>query len=141
LKHILGFIASDHRGFLLKEQLKETFPLIDLGTFDCAKLVDEVDYAKKLVKYVLKEKKPGILICGSGFGMDMAANRHKGIRAALCHTLKDVEWARYHTDANIIVLSGEFTKPILAQKLVRKFFETKFSGIARYKRRIKKMDG
>ncbi len=125
---------------MLKEELKGKFPLIDLGTFDDAKLVDEVDYAKRLVTYVLKEKKPGILICGSGFGMDIAANRHKGIRATLCHTLKDAEWARYHTDANVIVLSGEFTKPVLAQKLVRKFFTTKFSGLARYTRRIKKMD-
>lgn len=140
MKHILGFIASDHRGYKLKEYLKEKFPLIDLGTFTDKKMVDEVDYAKKLVKYVLKEKSQGILICGSGFGMDMAANRYKGIRAALCHTLQDATWARYHTDANVIVLSGEFTKPLLAEKLVKKFFATKFSGIARYKRRIKKMD-
>jgi ribose 5-phosphate isomerase B len=136
----MGFIAADHRGFKLKEHLKEKFPLIDLGTFDCIKLVDEVDYAKKLVKYVLKEKSFGVLICGSGFGMDIAANRHKGIRAALCHTVKDAEWARYHTDANILVLSGEFTKEKDSEKIAKKFFDTKFSGIARYKRRIKKMD-
>jgi ribose 5-phosphate isomerase B len=139
-KHILGFIASDHRGFELKEHLKEKFPLIDLGTFSCDKKVDEVDYAKRLVKLVLEEKSTGILICGSGFGMDIAANRHKGIRATLCHNLKDVEWARYHTDANVLVLSGEFTKPNDAEKLVKKFYDTKFSGIDRYKRRNKKMD-
>ena len=140
MKHILGFIASDHRGFLLKEHLKGKFPLIDVGTFDCTKLVDEVDYAKKLVKFVLKEKSTGILICGSGFGMDIAANRHKGIRAALCHNLKDAEWARFHTDANVLVLSGEFTKDKDAEKIVKKFYSKKFSGLERYKRRIRKMD-
>ena len=139
-KKILGFIASDHRGFDLKELLKNKFPLIDLGTTNSEIKVDEVDYAKKLVKYVLKEKSTGILICGSGFGMDISANRHKGIRATLCKTLKDAEWARKHTDANIIVLSGEFTKPKDAEKIVKKFYNTKFDGLDRYKRRIKKMD-
>lgn len=140
LKQILGFIASDHRGYALKDYLKLKFPLIDLGTFSDKKLVDEVDYAKKLVKYVLKEKSTGILICGSGFGMDIAANRYKGIRATLCHTVQDAEWARYHTDANILVLSGEFTRLTDSEKIVKKFYSTKFSGLERYKRRIKKMD-
>ena len=132
VNHIQGFIASDHRGFWLKDYLKRKFLLIDLGTFDDSRLVDEVDYAKKLVKYVL--------ICGSGFGMDIAANRHKGIRATLCHTIEDAEWARKHTDANIIVLSAEFTKGSMAAKITSKFFSEKFLGLARYKRRIKKMD-
>ena len=103
--------------------------------------MDEVDYANKLARFVLKEKSKGILICGSGFGMDIAANRHKGIRATLCHTVQDADWARQHTDANIIVLSAEFTKGSMAEKIVKKFYSTKFSGLARYKRRIKKMDG
>jgi ribose 5-phosphate isomerase B len=140
MKHIHGFIAADHRGYRLKEYLKEKFPLIDLGTHNDRKKVDEVDYAKKLSKHVLKEKFPGILICGSGFGMDMAANRHRGVRAALCHTIKDATWAREHTDANVLVLSGEFTKDKDAEKIAKKFFSTKFSGLDRYKRRIKKMD-
>ena len=139
MKHIKGFIASDHRGFYLKDYLKRKFPLIDLGPFD-DKMIDDVDYAEKMVKYVLKEKMPGILICGSGFGMDIAANRHKGIRAALCRTLEDALWARQHTDANIIVFAAEFTKGSHAEKLVKRFYETKFLGLARYKRRLKKMD-
>jgi ribose 5-phosphate isomerase B len=141
MNHIQGFIASDHRGFWLKDYLKRKFPLIDLGTFSESKNVDEVDYANKLARFVLKEKSKGILICGSGFGMDIAANRHKGIRATLCHTVQDADWARQHTDANIIVLSAEFTKGSMAEKIVKKFYSTKFSGLARYKRRIKKMDG
>lgn len=138
--HILGFIASDHRGFALKESLKEKFPLIDLGVFGCEKLVDEVDYAKKLVKYVLNEKSKGILICGSGFGMTISANRFKGIRAVLCRDVRDAEWARMHNDANVLVLAGEFTKSKDAEKIVNTFYQTEFLGLDRYKRRIKKMD-
>ncbi len=139
-KFLKAFIASDHRGFDLKESLKDSIPLVDLGTFDNTKKVDEVDYANTLSRFVLKYQIPGILICGSGFGMDIAANRHQGIRATLCHTVKDAEWARYHTDANVLVLSGEFTKPQDAKKIAKKFFETKFSGLDRYKRRLKKID-
>jgi len=139
MKHIQGFIASDHRGFFLKDYLKRKHPLIDLGTFDDVKLVDEVDYADKLVKFVKKEKSLGILICGSGHGMTIAANRHKGIRACLCRTEIDAQWARFHTNANILVLAGEFTKGTQAEKIVKKFFSTKFSGLERYKRRIQKM--
>lgn len=139
MKHIEGFIASDHRGYWLKDYLKRKHPLIDLGTFDDTKLVDEVDYANKLVKYVKKERCMGILICGSGQGMAISANRHKGIRACLCRTVVDAEWARTHTDANILVLAAEFTKGHEAEKICNKFFETKFLGLARYKRRIRKM--
>ena len=138
--HILGFIASDHRGYELKEHLKEKFPLIDLGTHTCVKLVDFNDYANNLCKYVLKEKAFGILICGSGIGMSIAANRYKGIRAALCNDEGIAGLARLHNDANVLVLSGEFTEPKEAEKIVKKFFEVQFSGKDRYKRRIRKLD-
>jgi len=137
--HILGFIASDHRGYNLKEYLKEKYPLIDLGPFDCEKKVDYPDYAKKVSKYVLKEKSFGILICGTGIGMSIAANRNKGIRAGLCHTTTDSALTRLHNDANILCLAGDFTKPKDAEKIVEVFFETKFSGEERHKRRIKKL--
>jgi ribose 5-phosphate isomerase B len=140
VNHILGFIASDHRGYELKEYLKEKFPLIDLGTDSCVKIVDFNDYANKVSKYVLKEKCMGILICGTGIGMSIAANRIKGIRAALCHDVGEAGLARLHNDANILVLSGEFTKPKDAEKIVKKFFEVEFSGKERYKRRIRKLD-
>ncbi|MGV8151378.1 MAG: RpiB/LacA/LacB family sugar-phosphate isomerase [Candidatus Woesearchaeota archaeon] len=139
MKHIKGFIASDHRGFWLKDYIKRKYPLIDLGTFDDVKIVDEADYANALVKYVKREKSTGILICGSGHGMVIAANRHKGIRACLCKNEVDALWAREHTDANILVLAGEFTKGREAEKIINVFFNTKFLGLARYKRRIKKM--
>jgi 2-polyprenyl-6-hydroxyphenyl methylase/3-demethylubiquinone-9 3-methyltransferase len=140
INHILGFIASDHRGYDLKEYLKTFYPLIDLGAFSCDKKVDYPDYAKKLCKYVLLEKKPGILIFGSGIGMSIAANKIKGIRAALCRTIKDAELARLHNDANVLVLSGDFTKLQDAKKIAKVFFETEFSKEERHLRRIKKLD-
>jgi ribose 5-phosphate isomerase B len=139
LKHILGFIASDHRGYELKEYMKEKFPLIDLGPFSEGS-VDYPDYAKKLAKYVLKEKSRGILICGTGIGMSIAANRNKGIRAALCDTIGEAGLARLHNDANVLVLRGDFVKPRDAEKIIKKFFEVKFSDEERHKRRIRKLD-
>jgi len=140
MKHIQGFIASDHRGFMLKQHLKGRFALIDLGTFDCEKKVDYPDYAKKLCNYILREKLPGILICGSGNGMSMAANRFKGIRAAVCRTAKDAEMSRLHNDANVLALGADFTKPKDAEKIAEKFFKTGFSNGERHKKRIKKLD-
>jgi ribose 5-phosphate isomerase B len=137
--HILGFIASDHRGYELKEYLKMKFPLIDLGPFSDMD-VDYPDYAKKLTKYVLKEKSMGILICGTGIGMSIAANRNKGIRAALCDDVGEAGLARLHNDANVLVLRGDFTNSRNAEKIVKKFFEVKFSNEERHKRRIRKLD-
>jgi ribose 5-phosphate isomerase B len=137
--NILGFIASDHRGYELKSFLKEKFPLIDLGAFSDKKKTDYPDYANNLSKYVLKEKSKGILICSTGIGMSIAANRHKGIRAALCRNEGTVEIARYHNDANILVLAGDYTTPDEAYAMVKRFFDGKFSNEERHKRRIKKL--
>ncbi|HYD03820.1 MAG TPA: RpiB/LacA/LacB family sugar-phosphate isomerase [Alphaproteobacteria bacterium] len=136
---ILGFIASDHRGYELKEHLKSKFPLIDLGTDNDKTKVDYPDYASKLSNYVLKEKSRGILICGTGIGMSIAANRKKGIRAALCHDTDDAKLAREHNDANVLALKGSI-KTKAAEKIVEKFFNTDFSEEERHKRRIKKLD-
>lgn len=139
MRHIQGFIASDHRGFWLKDYIKRKHPLIDLGPFDDEKKVDYPDYAKKLSSLIKKENSKGILICGTGIGMSIAANRYKGIRAALCRDVKDAEMARKHNDANVLVLSGDFTKGNQAEKIVDVFFKTSFSGEQRHKNRIKKM--
>jgi ribose 5-phosphate isomerase B len=138
--HILGFIASDHRGFLLKDYLKGKFPLIDLGTFDCEKIVDYPDYVKKLTKLVVKEKSMGIVICGTGIGVSIAANRAKGIRAGLCRSVDDAYMSRYHNNANVLALGADVTNSKDAEKIAKKFFETQFSNEERHKRRIKKMD-
>jgi len=139
MKHIQGFIASDHRGFWLKDYLKHKYPLIDLGTFDDSKRVDYPDYAKKLCNLVKKENSKGILICGTGIGMSIAANRYKGIRAALCRDERDAEMARTHNDANVLVLAGDFIKGARADKIVEVFFKTRFSQETRHKNRIKKL--
>lgn len=139
VSHILGFIASDHAGYELKEYLKGKYAFIDLGTFNDSS-VDYPDYAKKVCKYVLKEKARGVLICGTGIGMSMAANRYKGIRAALCNDVGVAELARLHNDANILVLGGRVTKPLEAEKIVKRFFEAKFSNENRHKKRIKKLE-
>jgi ribose 5-phosphate isomerase B len=138
--HVLGFIAADHRGYKLKEYLKEKFPLIDLGTFEGEKSVDYPDYIKKLTKYVLKEKSRGIVICGTGMGVSMAANRVKGIRAGLCRTTDDAYMSRYHNNANVLALGEDVTTPKDAERIAKKFFDTEFSSELRHKRRIKKMD-
>ncbi len=139
MKHIQGFIAADHRGFWLKDYLKRKHPLIDLGTFDDVKKVDYPDYAKKLCSFVKKEDSKGILICGTGIGMSIAANRYRGIRAALCRDVKDAEMARKHNDANVLALAGDFIKGDQAVKIVETFFKTEFSKEQRHKNRIKKM--
>lgn len=137
--HVLGFIASDHRGYELKEHLKSKFAFIDLGPFDCKKKVDYPDYAYALSKYVLKEKSMGVLICSTGIGMSIAANRNRGIRAALCSNEGLAEIARYHNDANVLVLAGDYTLPKEAERIVKTFFDGKFSDEERHKRRIKKL--
>lgn len=139
MKQIYGFIASDHRGFKLKKYIKENYPLIDLGPFSDIKKVDYPDYAKKLCSLVKKEKAKGILICSTGIGMSIAANRYRGIRAALCRTKKDAELARKHNDANVLVLGGDYTKKSDARKIIDAFFNTKFSNEERHKRRISKL--
>lgn len=129
-------IASDHRGYQLKNQLLEQFTLLDLGCFSLDS-VDYNDYATVLVKE-MQEGDSGILICGTGLGMSMAANRHPGIRAALCYDEVMTRLAREHNDANLLVLPG-FMSPELATRLTELFLNTDFSQEERHKRRIAKL--
>lgn len=139
MEHIKGFIASDHRGFLLKDHLKKNYSLIDLGTFDAKKKVDYPDYAKRLCALVRREKSIGILLCGTGIGMSIAANRYKGIRAALCNSVDDAIMSRKHNDANVLVLAADSINGRKAQQITSAFLAAKFSGEARHARRVKKM--
>ena len=133
------FIASDHAGYEMKTKLNEYFKsFIDLGTnsFDS---VDYPDFAHKLTREVLKNKKNvGILICGTGVGMSIAANRKKGIRAGLANNSKIARLIRKHNDANVLVLPGRFINTSEAKKSVQAFLSTKFES-GRHKRRIKKL--
>ena len=136
-------LAADHGGFRLKcfviEQLRETsHEVLDFGTFD-EDAVDYPDFAKKLVAAIKKKQiASGILMCGTGIGISIAANRHKGVRAALCHDENTARLSRLHNDANILCLGGRTTSKTMAADIVRIFFETEFEG-GRHTRRITKL--
>jgi len=137
------FISSDHAGYDLKEQIKKKFSnqlkFQDLGTNSSEKSVNYPDYAHKLCKKVSKNSSNmGILVCGSGMGMSMAANRHKKIRAAVCYSLKSTQLSRLHNNANVITLGSRLTNKNTAFKCIKVFINTKFEG-GRHKKRIKKI--
>jgi len=136
------FIASDHAGYNLKNSVISKFSrkqkIIDLGP-DSNNSVDYPDYAKKLSKKVASAKGSfGILICGSGMGMAMAANKTKNIRAALCYSKKNTKLSRLHNNANIITLGERLINKNKAISLIKIFLSTKFQG-GRHLRRVKKM--
>jgi len=135
------FISSDHAGFKLKEQIKRKFykkyVFQDLGTDDPDTSVNYPEYAHKLCKKVSNnDTNMGILVCGSGMGMSMAANRHKKIRAAVCYSVKNTKLSRLHNNANIITLGSRLTKKDTAFKCIEAFINTKFEG-GRHKKRVK----
>ncbi len=137
------FISSDHAGYNLKEQIKKRFKnkyiFQDLGTDTSSKSVNYPDYAHKLCKKISKSSKNmGILVCGSGMGMSMAANRHKKIRAAVCYSVKNTKLSRLHNNANIITLGSRLTKKNTAFKCIDVFMKTKFEG-GRHSKRVKKI--
>ena len=136
-------IASDHGGFDLKQTIKDhlikkNISIIDLGPLE-NKTVDYPDYAKKLA-YRIKEKKSdvGILVCGSGTGMAISANKIKTIRAAVCYNMKSTRLSREHNNANIISLGARLTSKKLSLRLVETFLKTKFEG-GRHLKRINKI--
>ena len=137
------FISSDHAGYNLKELIKKKFSkkykLQDLGPDNSVVSVNYPDFAHKLCKKMSNNSSNmGILVCGSGMGMSMAANRHKRIRAAVCYSLKNTKLSRLHNNANIITLGSRLTNKNTAFKLIEVFINTKFEG-GRHKIRVKKI--
>jgi len=136
-------LASDHAGYKLKEKikfflLKKRKKILDLGT-NSTKSVDYPDFAHRLSKKIKNgNKQMGILICGSGIGMDMSANRHKNIRAALCYSVKTARLSREHNNANVMTLGSRLTNKNVALKCVDTFIKTNFKG-GRHLRRVKKI--
>ncbi len=125
-------IASDHAGYDLKEivekyLIQKGFKVNDLGC-DSLDSVNYPDYAHKLAEQVLTDHCRGVLVCGSGIGMSIAANRHKGIRAALCTSVDYAKLSRQHNDANVLVLGARFTDEELANQIIDAWLETKFEG-------------
>ena len=136
-------IASDHAGYALKEKIKEflinkDISVTDLGPFSIDS-VDYPDYAKKVAKrVVLKKSDLGILICGSGTGMAITANKFKGIRAAQCYNKSSTILSRQHNNANIICLGARMLKKNETFKLISYFLNTKFE-VGRHQKRINKI--
>ena len=141
IKNII--LAADHAGFKLKEQIKNFLikkrrKVLDLGTNN-TNSVDYPDFAHRLSNKMKKNTKQfGILVCGSGIGMGMTANRHKNIRAALCYNLKSAKLSRQHNNANVMTIGARLTKKNVALKCVNTFINTNFKG-GRHLRRIKKI--
>jgi ribose 5-phosphate isomerase B len=136
-------IASDHAGIALKKQIEAQlirmgWDVTDLGTHTNDS-VDYPDYANALSAALLSgQAGRGILICGSGIGMSIAANRHKGIRAALCHNAETARLARLHNDANVLCLGARLLEAKDAEAIVELFLTTDFEG-GRHLRRVEKM--
>lgn len=136
-------IGCDHAGYLLKETLvnyltAQGFEVKDFGCYS-EESIDYADYAHPVASFIEENAgMKGILICGSGNGISMTANKHQGIRAALCWTTEIAKLAREHNDANIISLPARFVSEELALEMVDVFFKTDFEG-GRHQRRVEKM--
>lgn len=139
------YIASDHAGFVLKEEiikhLQSNFSAIkvhDFGTNDSETSVDYPDYGYKVANKIAADGGIGILICGSGVGISIAANRVKGIRAALCFNSEMAQLARQHNNANILVLGARIIAQEVAMQCVDEFLRTDFAG-GRHEQRVQKL--
>lgn len=136
-------IASDHAGYPLKEALKESLhragrQVLDLGT-NGPESVDYPDFAHALAEAVLSGAAArGVVICGTGIGVSIAANRHPGVRAALCHDITSARLARQHNDANVLALGARMIGPEVAQDCLDAFLNTAYEG-GRHDRRLAKL--
>ena len=136
-------IGADHAGFELKNRLADVLrqgghEVCDFGT-NSTESTDYPDYAERVAKTVASgTAERGVLVCSSGVGMSIAANKVRGIRAALGVTPEEVRLTRAHNDANVLTLGARFTDPDLARELVRTFLETPFEG-GRHERRVAKI--
>ena len=138
------FIGTDHAGFAVKPFIieylqKKGIEVEDLGTYS-SESVDYPDFAHKVAEAVLaNEGTKGILVCGSGIGMSLAANKHKGIRAALCHDAYTAEMARRHNDANILCFGERVVGVGVIESILEAWLTHEFEG-GRHERRVKKID-
>ena len=136
------FLASDHAGFELKNELKEAikglgYEVVDLGTNDKIS-VDYPDYAHLLASK-LEPNCYGVLVCGTGIGISIAANRHENVRCALCHDEFTARLAREHNDANVIAFGARVIGAGVAISAAEAFLKTEFAG-GRHERRVKKIE-
>jgi ribose 5-phosphate isomerase B len=136
-------LGADHAGFELKEALKawlidESYQVLDYGTHS-PEPVDYPDYAAQVAEAVANQKvERGLLVCGTGIGMAMTANKVPGVRAALCSDLYTARMSREHNDANVLTLGGRLMGPDMARDILRMWLETAFAG-GRHQRRVDKI--
>lgn len=137
-------LAADHAGYALKSELADHLTQLgyrpmDLGT-DSQESVDYPDFARRVAEAMLEGRGTrGVLVCGAGIGMAMAANRYPGVRAANCLTEEMAALAREHNDANVLCLGGRLLGPAEAKKILWTFLDTPFGG-GRHQRRVEKID-
>lgn len=138
-------IGADHAGFLLKDHIRSRLAeagheVRDFGTHS-AESVDYPDYAQEVARAVADgSAERGILVCGSGIGMAIGANRVRGVRAAACIDLYSARLCRQHNDANVLTLGSRIVAPPLAEAILEVFLATPFEG-GRHARRVAKLDG
>ena len=139
-------LGCDHGGYDLMQEViayldKNGIAYKNFGGYSSQEAVDYPEYGRAVAKAILSgECEKGILICGTGIGISIAANRYEGIRAALCSDCFSAEATRLHNDANILAMGGRVLGPGLAVKIVDTFLNTEFSGDERHKRRISKIE-
>ncbi len=138
-------MASDHGGYKMKEAVKKCIQQLDYKVEDVGchseESCDYPDYGIKAAEKVVKEDLLGIFVCGTGIGISIAANKVRGIRAALCFSEFMAEMARQHNDANVLCLGGRVLDEETAKKIAMKFLETPFSNEERHRKRIEKIVG
>jgi ribose 5-phosphate isomerase B len=138
-------VAGDHAGYGLKEHLKGILTqrgeeVEDFGPVSDTPSVDYPDYTKPVAEAVASGRcEGGVLVCGSGMGMAIAANRFKGVRAALCETPLMARLSRSHNDSNILCLGSRLTTPTVAEEILKAWLDTPFEG-GRHMRRVEKID-
>ncbi|MCK5760007.1 MAG: ribose 5-phosphate isomerase B [Candidatus Delongbacteria bacterium] len=137
------YLGSDHGGFELKEIIKifledNNYTVEDLGCYSEGS-VDYPQFGRAVAKAVVENNARGIIICGTGVGISMAANKVKGARAGLCHSIEYAKLTRQHNNANILAMGGRFIEPDLAKKITEAFMNTEFEG-GRHQRRVDDID-
>jgi ribose 5-phosphate isomerase B len=138
-------VGSDHAGYHLKVAVKQAvqewgYEVVDLGSYEGEMGVDYPDYARAVAQAVARgEYERGILICGTGLGMSITANKVPGIRAALCHETYTAHMSRLHNDANVLCMGGRVVGVGVATEIAKVWLETPFSGVERHQRRVDKI--
>jgi ribose 5-phosphate isomerase B len=140
------YIGADHRGFQLKEKVAKWlfewgYEYLDIGASSLDPNDDYTKYASEVASLVSNNKNSkGVLLCGSGVGVEVAANKFDGVRASVGKSPEQVKAGRNDDDMNVLVLAAEFTKENEAKEMVKVFLETKFAGTSRFKKRLRDIE-